>query len=208
MGTTAMSGPRSQADTSSQILDVAEQLVQVRGFNAFSYADVASELKITKAALHYHFASKSELGEALVTRYAARFAEALAATESQFEDAPSQLEAYVGLYLSVLREKRMCLCGMLAADYQTLPGPMQDAVVGFFDDNEIWLTRVLTRGRDIGTLEFTGTPTETARMIVSSLEGAMLVARPFGDIERFEQVANRLLANLCSAGPHQAVVAR
>jgi TetR/AcrR family transcriptional repressor of nem operon len=90
---------------------------------------VASELKITKAALHYHFASKSELGEALVTRYATRFAEALAATESQFEDAPSQLEAYVGLYLSVLRKKRMCLCGMLSADYRTLPGPMQDAVL-------------------------------------------------------------------------------
>jgi TetR/AcrR family transcriptional repressor of nem operon len=85
---------------------------------------------------------------------------------------------------------------------------MQDAVVRFFDDNEIWLTRVLTRGRDTGTLEFTGTPTETARMIVSSLEGAMLVARPFGDIERFEQVANRLLANLCSAGPHHAGEAR
>jgi hypothetical protein len=45
-------------------------------------------------------------------------------------------------------------------------------------------------------------------MIVSSLEGAMLVARPFGDIERFEQVANRLLANLCSAGPHHAGEAR
>src|ERR1039457_6371309 len=143
-----------KTDTATQILDAAEQLVQVRGFNAFSYADVAAELKITKAALHYHFASKSELGEALVNRYAARFAEALAATESQFDDAPSQLTAYVGLYRSVLREKRMCLCGMLAADYQTLPGPMQDAVVQFFDDNEVWLTRVLTRGRDTGTLAF------------------------------------------------------
>lgn len=207
MATTAMNGPRPRADTSSQILDVAEQLVQVRGFNAFSYADVASELKITKAALHYHFASKSELGEALVAGYAARFAEALAVTELRFEDAPSQLEAYVGLYLSVLRERRMCLCGMLAADYQTLPAPMQDAVVRFFDDNEIWLSRVLTRGRDTGTLEFAGTPTETARMIVSSLEGAMLVARPFGDIGRFEQVANQLLANLCSAAPQETAAA-
>lgn len=70
------------------------------------------------------------------------------------------------------------------------------------------VTRVLTRGRDTGTLEFTGTPTETERMIVGSLEGAMLVARPFGDIGRFEQVANQLLANLCSAEPPPAVAAR
>ena len=58
---------------------MAERLVQVRGFNGFSYADVAAELKITKAALHYHFVGKAELGEALVARYATRFAEALAA---------------------------------------------------------------------------------------------------------------------------------
>ena len=50
------------ADTADRILDSAERLVQVRGFNAFSYADVARELGITKASLHYHFAGKAELG--------------------------------------------------------------------------------------------------------------------------------------------------
>jgi|ERR1700722_3147530 len=188
--------PAKRIQTSTQILDVAEQLVQIRGFNAFSYADVASELRITKAALHYHFATKAELGEALVTRYAARFAEALGAVEMRFADAPTQLEAYVDLYLTVLREKRMCLCGMLAAEYPTLPAAMQDAVVRFFNDNETWLSDVLIRGREEGTLEFAGTPSETARMIVSGLEGAMLVARPFEDIGRFQAVADQLLASL------------
>ena len=75
-------GEVERVDTATQILDVAERLVQVRGFNGFSYADVAAELKITKAALHYHFAGKAELGEALVVRYAARFAEALAGVEA------------------------------------------------------------------------------------------------------------------------------
>ena len=69
---------RDDAGTAARILDVAEQLVQVRGFNGFSYADIAAELQITKAALHYHFASKADLGEALISRYASRFAEALA----------------------------------------------------------------------------------------------------------------------------------
>ena len=64
-----------RADTSSRILDVAERLVQLRGFNGFSYADVASELKITKASLHYHYPGKADLGRALVERYASRFAE-------------------------------------------------------------------------------------------------------------------------------------
>ena len=56
----------SQAPTASRVLDVAERLVQVRGFNGFSYADIAAELHITKASLHYHFATKADLGEALV----------------------------------------------------------------------------------------------------------------------------------------------
>ncbi len=187
---------RGRADTATQILDVAEQLVQVRGFNGFSYADVATELDLTTAALHYHFAGKSELGEALIARYAARFAEALAAVEAGTPDAAARLEAYAGLYADVLRNERMCLCGMMAAEYTTLPAPMQDRVVRFFDENEIWLTRVLRQGRETGILEFTGSPSEMAQMIVGALEGAMLVARPFGDVTRFEAAADRLLGGL------------
>jgi len=191
----------AKEDTATQILDAAERLVQSRGFNGFSYAHIAAELNITKAALHYHFAGKSELGEALIARYAARFADALARVESRFEDAPSRLVAYADLYLDVLRHKRMCLCGMLAAEYQTLPEPMQDTVVRFFADNETWLTRVLEKGQSDGTLQFEGPPSEVARMIVCGLEGAMLVARPFDDVAGFQAVTHHLLAGLRRTTP-------
>jgi TetR/AcrR family transcriptional repressor of nem operon len=184
------------ADTASKVLDVAERLVQVRGFNGFSYADAASELGITKAALHYHFAGKAELGEALITRYADRFGAALAAIDAHITDAPGKLDAYANLYLEVLRNQRMCLCGMLAAEYQTLPTPMQQAVVRFFDDNETWLKNVLQQGEQDGTLQVTGPAEEAARVIISALEGAMLVARPYGDITRFQAAAKGLIAGL------------
>src|SRR2546425_1165151 len=64
-------------DTAQRILDVAERLVQTQGFNGFSYADIAAELGITKASLHYHFATKAALGSALITRYGAEFGRAL-----------------------------------------------------------------------------------------------------------------------------------
>lgn len=187
---------RDETRTAARILDVAEQLVQDRGFNGFSYADVAAKLRITKAALHYHFAGKADLGEALVARYADRFAEALAAMDEGPGDAAAKLAAYAGLYLQVLREHRMCLCGMLAAEYQTLPLPMRDAVIGFFDQNEHWLEGVLEQGRADGSLAFAGAARDAARMVVGGLEGAMLVARPYGDIDRFQTVAANLLAGL------------
>src|SRR5262245_12712607 len=133
---------RDEADTVTRILDSAERLVQSRGFNGFSYADVAAELGITKAGLHYHFAGKAELGQALIVRYAARFAAALERIDAAGGDAPAKLDAYARIYGDVLRQKRMCLCGMLAADYETLPGPLRGAVIRFFDDNERWLTGV------------------------------------------------------------------
>ena len=190
----ATSRVTDDGDTATRILDSAEGLVQVRGFNGFSYADVAAELAVTKASLHYHFPGKAELGRALIGRYASRFNAALEAIDAEAGDAPAKLSAYAGLYAGVLRDRRMCLCGMLAAEYQTLPEPMRAAVIGFFDGNETWVERVLADGRDEGTLAFAGDPREAARLIVSALEGAMLVARPYGDVERFETAAERLLA--------------
>jgi TetR/AcrR family transcriptional repressor of nem operon len=187
---------RGQTDTAAEILDVAERLVQVRGFNGFSYVDVASEVEVTPAALHYHFSGKAELGEALITRYAARFHEAFAAIDAGGGDAPAKLDAYATLYLDVLRNERMCLCGMLAADYQTLPDQMRAAVVRFFDENEAWLVRALEQGKAEGTLHFTGASADAAQMIVGGLEGAMLVARPYGDAARFQAAADRLLASI------------
>lgn len=192
------------AGTAGRILDVAERLVQVRGFNGFSYADIAGELHITKAALHYHFAGKADLGAALIARYADRFSTALAEVDARADTrgdgASAKLADYADLYLQVLRARKMCLCGMLAAEYQTLPRPMQDAVIGFFDHNETWLEDVLEQGRQDGSLRFAGSARDTARMIVGGLEGAMLVARPYGDVARFQAAAANLLAGLAPAG--------
>jgi TetR/AcrR family transcriptional regulator, transcriptional repressor for nem operon len=191
-----VTAPRPEADTPTRILDVAERLVQRRGFNGFSYADVASELDVTRASLHYHFAGKAELGRALIERYASGFSDALAEIDGRDADAPSKLAAYAELYAEVLRRERMCLCGMLAAEYETLPPPMRDAVLRFFDDNEVWVQRVLKQGEREGTLRLDAAAGEIARTIVSALEGAMLVSRSYGDVGRFQLTADRLLTGL------------
>ena len=132
-------------------------------------------------------------------RYASRFADALAALDASGVSASAKLAAYADLYLQVLRDRKMCLCGMLAAEYQTLPQPMRDAVLRFFDSNEVWLESVLEQGRQDGVLQFAGSARDAARMVVSGLEGAMLVARPYGDIARFQSAAANLLAGLTAA---------
>jgi TetR/AcrR family transcriptional regulator, transcriptional repressor for nem operon len=185
-------------DTATRILDVAERLVQLRGFNGFSYADIAAELHITKASLHYHFAGKAELGRALIERYAERFTAALEAIVQHETDPVAKIRAYAAIYADVLSERRMCLCGMLAAGYDTLAEPMQQAVIDFFDTNEAWLTRVLKQGKESGQIKLNEPAGEAAQVIVSGLEGAMLIARPYDDMERFNAAATRLLNGLVS----------
>lgn len=188
--------PSEPPKTAERILDIAERLVQERGFNSFSYADIARELGITTASLHYHFPGKAELGQALIQRYAERFSGALTRIDSDLPDARTKLEAYAGLYADVLRGRRMCMCGILAAEYQTLPEPMRAAVIRFFDDNQTWLVRVLEEGVDEKSLTITGSIDDTAQSILGTLEGAMLVARPYADLSRFTATAAQLISSL------------
>jgi TetR/AcrR family transcriptional repressor of nem operon len=189
----------ARTDTAERTLDLAERLVQTRGFNGFSYADIASDLGVTKASLHYHFPTKADLGRHLIERYSDVFTRALAAIDESGANAREKLRAYVDIYAGVLRHDRLCLCGMLAADYATLPEPMRSAVTDFFEVNERWLVSVLEQGRAAGELRFAGPPLDVARLLVGSLEGAMLVARSFGDLARFQTIGERLLADLGAA---------
>ena len=180
------------------ILDVAEQLAQTRGYNGFSYADIAAELGVTKASLHYHFPSKAELGRALIARYQVAFGAALEAIDQQAVKPTQKLRQYVGLYDAVMRNDRMCLCGMLAAEHATLPAPMQEGLKQFFNMNERWLTAVLLDGRRSGSFLFKESASQRARVVLGALEGAMLVARSYGDPRRFHAAAEHVLADLAA----------
>jgi TetR/AcrR family transcriptional repressor of nem operon len=188
--------PSTNVDTSRKILDVAERLLQTRGYNAFSYADIAQSLHITKASLHYHFPTKAVLGKRLIERYEQSFLQALADIDKSGTDIDEKLRRYVGLYVKVLHNDRMCLCGMLAAEYATLPKPMRVELKHFFDENERWLVATLEAGHKTKKLGFAGSAREVAQLLIGSLEGAMMLARSYGDIKRFEATSERLLAGL------------
>ena len=192
-----MAGRPARGDaTAMRVLDVAERLVQVRGFNGFSYADVAAELGITKAALHYHFASKAALGEALIDRYCDRLAASLAALAAADPSADGRLRGYAALFRDGLRGERLCLGGMLAAEYQTLPAAMRSAVIRFFTRNEAWLAEVLADGAAAGEIQLAVPAGDAAVALSAGLQGAMLVARPFSDVARFDAAIAPLLAGL------------
>src|SRR5947209_18275602 len=88
--------PKQKSETAEQILDLAETLIQTRGYSAFSYQDIAASLGIRKASIHYHFPSKTDLGGGVVDRYIDRFATALSAiAEDQSQPSMTMADFYV-----------------------------------------------------------------------------------------------------------------
>jgi TetR/AcrR family transcriptional repressor of nem operon len=85
---------------------------------------------------------------------------------------------------------------MLAAELQTLPSPMREAIMMFFDAVESWLERVLDQGRADRSLHFDGPSRDIGRAIVALLQGALLIARPYGDSGRIRATTQQILANL------------
>ncbi|MEM8488071.1 MAG: TetR/AcrR family transcriptional regulator [Bacteroidota bacterium] len=190
------------SDTAERLLDVAQALVQQRGFNAFSFRDLSRDLGITNAAIHYHYPTKASLGKALVSRYTRNFQAALVAIDQQEASAQERLAEFVKIYSSALRSGRFCLCGMLASDAITLPEDVLSEVRIFFSATEAWLAGVLEMGRASNTLHFELPATEEAQLVLATVEGAMLTAWPLraadaiGAINQFEKIAGRMINTL------------
>jgi TetR/AcrR family transcriptional repressor of nem operon len=170
--------PKESDATADRILDVAEGLLQRRGYHAVSYSDLADALDLTTAAIHYHFPSKADLGQALVARYRRVNAQKRAAIVARTEDLRGRLRAYVALYANILEDGGFCLCGGLAAAESTLPEAVQREVRRFFADQEDWLTTIIAEGEtDPAGLNGCETPREVAALFLAAVEGAMLTSR-------------------------------
>ena len=195
-----MTAPKQRSDTAEQILDLAETLIQTRGYNAFSYQDISDSLGIRKASIHYHFPSKTDLGIAVVERYVARFGAALTALAAD-ESRPSMavLDLYVEPYAGFAdTADRVCLCGALAGEILALPGELRSRVEGFFRTHQEWLAKILKRGAARGEFNLVAPASKQARFIFSALQGALLVKRTTGDATQLRDVITVMKLQLTS----------
>ena len=129
-------------DTKSKILDTAERLIAQGGYGAFSFRDIADEIGIKSASVHYHFPTKSDLVAAVMVRYNEAFAQKLPNPDSG--QAPQMLiNGFIdGFKAKIVDQRNMSLCTMLTADKALLPMQVCNELAMFYQLKLEWLTKV------------------------------------------------------------------
>ncbi|MEL6160359.1 MAG: TetR/AcrR family transcriptional regulator [Cyanobacteria bacterium J06627_32] len=182
------------ASRSEEILAVAQDLMQTRGYNGFSYRDIAAVIGIKSASIHYHFPTKGDLGQAVMARYCDRFSQSLESLLTTHDRAKDRLLGYADLFRHTLVERqRLCLCGLLAGELETVPEPVKAEVKRFFETQHQWLTAVLNQAIASGEIKAHRDPHTWSTTLLAALEGAMLVSRGCDDNQHFEDIQQNLL---------------
>ncbi len=175
-------------DARTAILDAAERRIRSAGFHGFSFREIAADVGIKSASVHYHFPTKADLGAAAAERYRLRFVESLG-DPADARPAAEKLALIRQRFRDALAiDDRMCLCGALGAEIGSLPDPVAGGARDFFVACRDWLAVVLAKR---------GEPDASGRALrlLALLEGAMLVARALGDIGAFDGATGKIEDN-------------
>lgn len=170
---------------------MAEALLQDKGFNGFSYAHIATELGVKNAAIHYHFPTKEALGISVVRRYRDRFQLWINNSRIKNLSPEKRLDWFFSIYTDMRADKgKVCLVGSMEAEFNSIPSALQTEVESLHKELLVWLQATLEEGREAGVFHFNGEPANKAALILSSLQGALQMARALGT-SRFHAVVQQ-----------------
>ncbi len=175
-------------DTKTKILDAAEALIQVNGFNGFSYLDLADEIGIKTASIHYHYKVKDDLAAALVERISEMHSTGLSEIKRNISAPIDRLIAVIDIFKSYVPEKKFCLCGMMALEMYSVSPKVRDLLINYFDNFQAWLAE---QYEELNVND----PQQHAVSFISSLEGASLLAR----LRNEPEILNTTMMKLISA---------
>ena len=173
------------ADTKERIMEAARLTVQDLGYSGLSFRELAKDVGIKSASIHYYFATKGQLGSTLVRRYTAHYADYLEELLTQGLDPETCMARYTDVFAATLRNgNRLCLAGMLSAERNEIPDEVRTEVVKWGEMNERWIARVLAKRE-------TGEPEDIqrrARAIFAAVSGAQLIAHSRDDISVYAEI--------------------
>jgi TetR/AcrR family transcriptional regulator, transcriptional repressor for nem operon len=167
--------------TAQRLMDLAEARIRNSGYGGFSFRDLAAEIGIKSASVHYHFPTNALMAAAVARRYGERFLSSVAPRANETtEDA---ISSYRSAFRTALDcDGRMCLCGVLGAEAGALAPEVAEEILCFF-----------RRCIDDLSRRMGGPGAETRGFyVMATLEGGMVLARAYRSVEVFDQATASL----------------
>jgi len=181
--------------TRERILELGENLIRTKGYNAFSYQDISSELGIKNAAVHYYFPSKENLGTSIVKTNYQRFEETISNMQSRKFDEKQQLDTFIKIYIKSHREKKLCIIGSLGPDFNTLSDSTKRELNKMTELILNWLTEILKSGKEKKVFAFKDDPRNKAVLIFSALVASLQISRIMDDFD-YKNVCQSIIESL------------
>ncbi len=181
--------------TKSQALDLGRHYLQTRGYNAFSFQLIADELGIKKASLHYHFASKEDMGMALIEDYEKAYLESV----EKMKDLPAtdKLDRMIHIFCRMSQDqKKLCPLGVLSVDFNTVPVKMQKRLLEFHKVQQEWLMTTLKQGLAEKTLKKDLDLKFTTDLILATIQGGLLMARVRGESATLKSMLEKVIEEI------------
>lgn len=195
-----------KADTTHKLaLTEARKLVQMFGYNKFSFQHIANSLGIKKPSLYNHFATKEHLGIDLIEEYRLSFKD-WSETVSVF-DPKAQIAALFEIFFKFSCDfKKICPLSALIADSNSFSDTMQNALRILYDTQQSWLTNIIKQGQEKGLFCSHQSAEELALVILALGLGSQLMARISNNPEQIHQLKDMALQLLINGQPIKEVL--
>jgi TetR/AcrR family transcriptional repressor of nem operon len=215
---------RKTENARDRILSAAKALVMKKGFAATSLDDILKSAGLTKGAFFHYFKGKADLARELVEWHArqdlAMFEELAAKAETESDDPLEQaiifLEAFEGYISNSDDPSPGCMYAVYTYESMQFDPSVRDFIA---DTLRQWTSIYVRKFQDVIDRHKPALPVtarQLAEMIVSIIEGGLVLQRAYGDVRvtsrQSEQFRNylRLLfptykGNAFSRSPQEAV---
>lgn len=171
--------PRN-ADTKEDILRLGTELIQLYGYNAFSYADIAKKLQIRNAAVHYHYPGKEDLLGGIIDNYIEKYHQLETSLNQPGITALQKLEAYMARYTEIVEQNKICIIGSVCSDYNTLPASVKERIHDLVTMVLNMVEKVLLEGKRLKQFHFSGNARTQTLLIMTNLAAGAQLSRITG----------------------------
>ncbi|SIQ46131.1 MULTISPECIES: TetR family transcriptional regulator [unclassified Bosea (in: a-proteobacteria)] len=129
--------------TRQQIVDVADRLFRERGYEATSFADIASDVGLSRGNFYYHFKTKDAILAAVIERRLEATAVLLAVWEQESGSPAERIRSFVNILVSnrTAIMAHGCPVGTLCSELAKLEHVARDDAARLFSLFRDWLAQ-------------------------------------------------------------------